>query len=254
MQPDDSGESDPQTSATTASSNGWFHTTHWTAVLNADGESTRGREALSHLCTTYWFPLYSYVRRSGHSQEDAQDLTQEFFARLLSRDYLKAADPDKGKFRSFLLIVLKRFMANEWDKANRLKRGGGRRVLSLEAEDTEGRYLCEPIEELSPEKLYDRQWAAALLAEVMERLAAEFDSQGKAPLFEALKPFLSGDDEDVSYAEISKRTGMSEGALRVAAHRLRQRYRELLRLEIANTVSSPAAVDDEIRELFSALA
>jgi len=222
-------------------------------VVTAGEESAQGREALSRLCQTYWYPLYSYVRRSGHNQEDAQDLTQEFFARLLSRDYLKAADPEKGKFRSFLLIVLKRFMANEWDKAQRQKRGGGKQIVSLDAQDTENRYLCEPIDELSPEKLYDRRCAMTLLEQVMRRLAAEFEGEGKAALFSELRPFLSGDDEGISYSELSQRTGMSEGSLRVAVCRLRQRYREVLRLEVANTVQSPEAIDDEIRDLFSAL-
>src|ERR1044071_63954 len=138
MQESDSRRADPQTSATTVNtSNGWFDTTHWSAVVTAGEESTQGREALSRLCQTYWYPLYSFVRRSGYRQEDAQDLTQEFFARLLSHDYLKAADPEKGKFRSFLLIVLKRFMANEWDKAQRQKRGGGKQIISLDEQDTE---------------------------------------------------------------------------------------------------------------------
>ncbi len=254
MRAGEGGQPDAQTSVTTVDSrNGWFDTTHWSAVVTAGEESAKGHDALSHLCQTYWHPLYSYVRRSGHSPEDAQDLTQEFFARLLSRHYLKAADPQKGTFRSFLLIVLKRFLANEWDKAQRQKRGGGKPILSLDAQDTENRYLCEPVEELSPEKLYDRRWALALLEEVMRRLAAEFESDGKATLFLEIRPFLSGDDESISYRELSQRTGTSEGSLRVAVCRLRQRYREVLRLEIANTVRSPEGIDDEIRDLFSAL-
>src|SRR5690349_14889222 len=183
MHSDDSGQSDPQTTAAHALNNRWFVTTHWTAVLEAGEESAAGREALSRLCQTYWYPLYCYTRRLGHGAEDAEDLTQEFFARLLSRDYLAAANPEKGKFRSFLLVMLKRFLANEWDKAHRLKRGGGQQISSLDAQDTEGRYLCEPADDLSPELLYDRSWARALLAEVMARLESEFEAQSEAALF-----------------------------------------------------------------------
>src|SRR5438270_11734406 len=171
MQAADTGQAGPQTSVTTVDNSGWFDTTHWSAVLSAGEQSVRGQEALSRLCHTCCYPLYSYVRRSGQGPENAQDLTQEFFARLLRYDYLKAADPEKGRFRSFLLIMLKRFMANEWDKARCQKRGGGQQVVSLDAEDTEGRYLCEPVEELSPERLYDRGWANSLLEQVMARLA-----------------------------------------------------------------------------------
>jgi|ERR1041385_5439186 RNA polymerase sigma-70 factor (ECF subfamily) len=253
MRAGDSGRAGPQTNATTVGSNSWFDTTHWSAVLSAAGQSVQGHEALSRLCQTYWYPLYSYVRRSGHTPEDAQDLTQEFFARLLQHDYLKAADPEKGRFRSFLLIVLKRFMANEWDKAHRIKRGGGNEISSLDAQDTEGRYLCEPADQFSPEKMYDRNCAMALLGEVMMRLEAEFETEAEKALFQELRPMLSGDDEGFSYRDVSGRVGMTEVALRQRVRRLRQRYRELLRLEIANTVVSPDSVDDEIRDLFSAL-
>ncbi len=238
---------------TTTSDNGWFRTTHWTVVLDAGGKSTQAHTALARLCQTYWFPLYTYIRRSGHNPEDAKDLTQEFFSRLLEKDYLKAVDREKGKFRSFLLMAVKRFLANEWDHANRQKRGGGREIISLDVQDTENRYLCEPVEEMSPEKIFERQWVTALLDQVMAALEAEFSADGKAQLFKELKPLLSGETDKLSYNEISLRVGVGEGALRVTVCRLRQRYRELLRLEIANTVESPTEVDDEIRYLFSAV-
>src|SRR5436190_80559 len=221
---------EPRTESSSAShtGNGWFETTHWSVVLGATDESANGDAALARLCTAYWRPLYGFVRRSGHSPEDAQDLTQEFFARLLAKKYLRTADPQKGRFRSFLLTALKHFLANEWDKANCQKRGGGYELVSFDAQDTEDRYLSEPVEQASPEKLFDRSWAAALLAQVMARLKAEFSINRSPALFEELAPFLSGDDDQVSYSEISRRTGASEGALRVNVYRLRQRYREIL--------------------------
>jgi RNA polymerase sigma factor (sigma-70 family) len=236
--------------ATTAS-DGWFRTTHWSVVLGAQADTKSSHVALATLCKTYWYPLYSFIRRSGHQPEDAQDLTQEFFARLVEKDYLKAVVQEKGKFRSFLLMALKRFLANEWDKANRLKRGGGQELLSLDAQDTESRYLVEPVEEMSPDKAFDRQWAKTLLEQVIWRLQEEFAAAGKAQQFNKIRVFLSGDKE--SYAEVSKAVGMTEATLRVNVHRLRQRYRELLRLEISNTVETPENIDEEIRYLFSAL-
>jgi RNA polymerase sigma-70 factor (ECF subfamily) len=208
--------------------------------------------ALSKLCTTYWYPLYGYIRRKGYGKEDAQDLTQEFFSRLLEKHYLDSAGPDKGKFRSFLLTALKGFLSNERDRGNSQKRGGGQAPLSLDATDTENRFLAEPVDESSPEKVFARQWATTLLDQVMVRLGEEYYASGKQELFEAIKEFLSG-DQALPYAEVGQRLGMSEGTLRVNVHRLRQRFRALLRLEIGNTVNSPAAVDEEIRDLFSAL-
>src|SRR5437899_76935 len=156
-----------ETAQNTTSGNGWFQTTHWSVVLGAGEPSANGHAALSRLCETYWYPLYSYVRRSGQAPADAQDLTQGFFARLLEKDYLLAAAPGKGRFRSFLLMTLKRFMANEWDKANCQKRGGGREIISLNLQDTENQYRVEPIDEVTPEKLYNRSWAGDLLGQVM---------------------------------------------------------------------------------------
>jgi RNA polymerase sigma-70 factor (ECF subfamily) len=232
----------------------WFWTTHWSQVLLAgQPDSTRARQALGNLCQRYWYPLYVFVRRQGQGPEDAQDLVQGFFARLLEKNYLKNADPERGRFRTFLLVALRRFMANEWDRANRLKRGGGRAIVSLDEQDTEERYKAEAVDEMSPEKAYERQWATVVLRRVLEQLEEEFSSAGKERLFTELSTYLGGEPGAGSYAEIAARLGMTEGALKVAVHRLRQRYRELLRMEIANTVASPEEIDDEIRELFAAL-
>ena len=241
-------------SAEDAGRNDWFRTTHWSQVLLAgQSDSAQAREALAKLCQRYWYPLYVFVRRQGQGPEDAQDLVQGFFARLLEKHFLKDADPEKGKFRSFLLIALKRFMANEWDRANRLKRGGGYRVISLDEQDTEARYQTEPADETSPERAYERQWAITVLEQVLDRLENEFLTAGKSRLFNELKVYLSGESSRSSYLEIGGRLGMTVAAVKVAVHRLRERYRELLRMEIANTVASPEAIDDEIRDLFSAL-
>ena len=234
---------------------GSFKTTHWSVVLAAGrDDSAAANAALAKLCQTYWYPLYTYVRRSGHSPEDAQDLTQEFFARLLRAESLKSVRPAKAKFRSFLLVALNRFLANEWHRANRLKRGGGQQLLSLDAQQTENRYRAEPADNATPEKAFERRWALTLLEQTEARLEREFVKHSKADVFAELRPLLSGDNLLGSYAEISQRLGMSEGALRVSVHRLRQRFRELLRLEIASTVSTPSEVDDEIRFLFVSLA
>jgi RNA polymerase sigma factor (sigma-70 family) len=246
----------PLQTATTEGSMGesWFKTTHWTVVLEArDADSTVANAALARLCQVYWQPVYAYTLRLGRSPEDCKDLTQEFFARLLEKDFLKAVRQEKGKFRSFLLMAYKRFLANEWDRANRLKRGGGQQFISLDDVDSENAFLAAPGNELSPDKAFERRWAATLLQQVQARLADEFKSPDQAELFGRLKVFLGGDDVPSSYAEVGRKVGMSEGRLRVMVHRLRQRYRELLRLEIANTVATPEEVDDEIRYLFASL-
>jgi len=233
---------------------GWFTTTHWSVVLEAGNrDSAQADAALARLCQTYWRPLYLYVRRLGHGPEDAQDMTQEFFARLLAKDYLKAADREKGKFRSFLLMAMKRLLANEWDRANRQKRGGGREIVSLDVEDAEGRRVIELADAKTPEKVFEQHWAEALLEQVFRRLAAEIGAEGKMDVFMELKGFISGQEDAGSYPEVARRLKISEGTLRVKVHRLRQRYRELLRLEVANTVDSAEAIDDEIRYLFAAL-
>jgi RNA polymerase sigma-70 factor (ECF subfamily) len=231
-----------------------FLTTHWSQVLlAARSDSSHAHAALTRLCKTYWYPLYIFARRQGKSPEDAQDLVQGFFAQLLLKEFLKDADPQKGRFRSFLLVAVRRYMANEWDRANRLKRGGGQEIISLDEEETERRYQAEPVDEMSPEKAYERQWAITLLKQVLGRLEAEFQAGGKLHLFDEIKRHLGGDEGQNSYAEIGVRLGMSEGAVKVAVHRLRHRYRELLRLEIAHTVTEESAIDEEIRHLFAAM-
>ena len=233
---------------------GWFRTTQWTSVLLAGGpESPQAQAALARLCQAYWYPLYSFIRRQGHSPEDAKDLAQGFFARLLEKNYLKDAHREKGKFRSFLLMALKRYMANEWDRANRHKRGGGHEIISLDGADTEARYLSEHVDNQTAEKLFEQRWAASLLDQVIRRLQTEMAAEGKEKLFQELRAFVSGGEAQTSYPETAIRLQMSEGTVRVNVHRLRQRYREILRLEIANTVDSPEAIDDEIRHLFAAL-
>ena len=232
----------------------YFATTHWSVVqLAARHDTTRAQQALSKLCETYWYPLYACVRRQGHKPEDAQDLTQEFFARLLAKDFLASVNPGKGKFRSFLLASLKHFLANEWDRARAAKRGGGRAALSLDAADAETRYRLEPIDELSADRIFDRRWAMTLLERVVQQLQGEFERDGKAALFEQLKIVLIMGKGAVSYGTVASNLGTSEGAVKVAAHRMRQRYRELLRGEVAQTVSSAADVDEELRNLFAAL-
>jgi RNA polymerase sigma-70 factor (ECF subfamily) len=234
---------------------GVFATTHWTAVLAAGRcDSPHAQVALEELCHTYWYPLYAYVRRQGHSREDAEDLTQGFFARLLEKNYLEGITSDKGKFRSFLLVALKRFLANEWDRANRQKRGGGVLPLSLDWQDAETRYQINPADHLSPDKLYDRAWAVVVLERVITRLQSENAAEHKASLYGSLKSFLMMGKSEIPYAQAATTLDMSEGAVRVAVHRLRRRYRELLREEITQTLANPAQADEELQALFSALA
>jgi len=232
-----------------------FVTTHWSVVLAAGRtESTRTQNALARLCQTYWYPLYAYVRRRGHSAHDAQDLTQEFFAHLLERHTLAIADPNRGRFRSFLLSTLNHFLSHEWEKVRAQKRGGGRQMLSLDLARAEERYELEPVDNSTPDKLFDKRWATALLEEVLSQLEAEHQQGGKAELFAALKQTLTGTGESQPYAVLATRLGMNEVAIKVAVHRLRKRYRELLRAEITNIVADPAQAEDELRYLFTALA
>jgi RNA polymerase sigma-70 factor (ECF subfamily) len=241
--------------ASPKTTHGIFATTHWTAVLAAGrGDSQQADVALEELCRTYWYPLYAYVRRQGHSRQDAEDLTQGFFARLLEKNYLEGISSDKGRFRAFLLVVLKRFLANEWDRANRQKRGGGVLPLSLDWQDAETRYQIQPADNLSPDKLYDRAWAVVVLERVIARLRDESGADGKAGLYEQLKPFLMMGKSEIPYAQAAATLKLSEGAVRVAVHRLRRRYRELLREEIAQILANPAQADEEMQALFSALA
>jgi len=230
-----------------------FATTHWTAILSAGrSETTRGRDALANLCETYWYPLYAYVRRQGHTPHDAEDLTQGFFARLLESESLASVSPEKGKFRTFLLVALKRFLANEWHRANSQKRGGGSVRVPLQGHTAETRYSAEPLEQLTAEKLYERRWALTLLECVLARLGDEFKAAGKEQEFEKLKPYLMADKGAIPYAETAGLMGMSDGAVKVAIHRLRRRFRELFRQEVAHTVEKPEEIDEEIRHLLAA--
>jgi RNA polymerase sigma-70 factor (ECF subfamily) len=206
------------------------------------------------LCKIYWFPLYAYLRRHGYDNNQAEEYTQAFFAQLLEKHGLRRADPKQGKFRSFLLIALKYFLANERDRARAKKRGGGRKVLSLNVENAENQYSLEPSHELSPEKLFERSWALAVLERTMSQLSAEAVKKNKQNLLDHLKVYLIAKKSSVPYREVADELGMSEGAVKVAVHRLRRRYRKLLRDEIAQTVSTEDQIDEEIRDLFAALA
>ena len=230
-------------------------TTHWSLVVSAGGnDTTHARNALEKLCRAYWFPIYAFVRRQGHSPHDAQDLTQGFFARLLGKKYLAGADPVKGRFRSFLLASLKHFLANEWDKTRAQKRGGGQILIPIDVATAETSCGIDPADNVTAEKIFERRWALTLLEQVLRRLRAEYVSDGRGNLFEQLKPTLTEASRSVRYAEIAAQMGTSEGAVKAAVHRLRLRYREVLRAEIADTVAGPGEVEDEIRNLFAALA
>jgi RNA polymerase sigma-70 factor (ECF subfamily) len=231
-----------------------FRTTHWSLVIDARERGDKSAEAaLAELCQRYWYPLYAYVRRRVGNVAEAQDLTQEFFARLLEKNVLASASQERGRFRSFLLAAMKNFLANEWDKAKAAKRGGGRRVLPMVFDTAESRLSLEPAHDLTPERLYERQWALTLLELVVARLEREFTTAGKQTQFTALRPAIAG-SQVIDYPAAASQLGMSEDAVRQAAHRLRRRYRELLREELAQTVAHPADVDDEIRSLFDTLA
>ena len=229
--------------------------TQWTAVLAAGSRpSPESAAALERLCTLYWYPLYAFVRRSGYSPSDAEDLTQEFFARLLEHNWISAADPQKGRFRSFLLMIIKRFLANEWDRARALKRGGQVRFVPLEFNTAETRYSKEPVDTRTPDQVFERHWALALLAQVLKRLREEYGREGKAGLFEALEPCLVVTRELQPYATLAAQLSISQEAVRMAVSRLRGRYREYLREEIGHTVASPDEVEEELRHLFRVLA
>ena len=232
-----------------------FETTHWSRVLAAGSQSTvRSREALATLCETYWYPLYAYLRRRDHSIEDAEDLTQGFFTRVLEKGLLQVADPKRGSFRSFLLTSLKHYVANERNHAQAQKRGGVVPPLPLEFEIAGSRYLREPHDESTPETVFDRRWALTVLDRVLMRLRTDFSQRGKEVLFDRLKVHLVGAERQSSCRETAAALGMSEAAVRVAVHRLRQRFGELLRDEIGQTVSTHEEVEDEIQHLIRALA
>ena len=233
---------------------GRFATTHWSVVLAAGRpKSASYRQALETLCQTYWFPLYAYLRRNGYNCHQAQDYTQAFFTGLLAKGGLGLVDPRRGKFRSFLLASLKHFVSNERARARAKKRGGDLKALSLNFESAENQYALEPRDDLSPEKLFERSWALTVLERTMARLQAEAVNTSKQEQFERLKSYLTADKSSVPYRDAAEELNITEGAVRVAVHRLRKRYRELLRDEIAQTVTSDEQIDEEIRDLFTAL-
>ena len=232
----------------------WFTTTHWSVVLGAaQGERPAARQALEQLCTTYWYPLYAYVRRRGYSPEDAQDLTQAFFERVLEKNYLEQADQSKGRFRAFLLATLKHFLSDQSDRQRAAKRGGGKPLLSLEAQAGEERYQFEPVDAISPDKLYERRWAFTVLGQAHGRLRAEFAAAGRLQLYEHLDAFESGEETGLTFSEIGRQLGLSEACVKAAALRLRRRYGELVREEIAHTVACVAEIDEEIRYLVTVI-
>ena len=235
-------------------SDAWFVTTHWSVVLSAGHSDTpRAVDALQRLCQTYWYPLYTYVRRRGYSPPDAQDLTQGFFACLLERQSLATADPNKGRFRSFMLGAMNYFLATEWTKMQTQKRGGGREIVSLDLAAAEQRFDLESADHATPDKAFDQAWATALLDKVLSQLEAEFRREGKTQLFNTLKQTLAGSRESQPYAALAAQLSINEGAVKTAVHRLRKRYRQLLEAEIANTVASPDEVKEEMRYLLSVM-
>jgi len=239
--------------ATGASSDqgpGAFATTHWSVVVHArDSRSPEAASAMERLCRTYWYPLYVFVRRKGYDHEDASDLTQAFFAQFLEKRYLKSVDANLGKFRTFLLTSMTHFLANEWDKSQAQKRGGGQQLISFEDATAEERYRLEPVEHTTPETLFERRWAQTVMGVVLDRLAAETDEQR----FEVLKRFLLEDKGAVSYDEAAALLGMSVAAITSAVHRMRGRFSALLVEEVSNTVDTPQAVEPELRHLLAAL-
>lgn len=247
--------SDDQGISRAAPGDGRFATTHWSVVLSASRpESAHYHQALESLCRTYWFPLYAYLRRHGCDTHEAEDHTQAFLASLMEKHGLRLAEPKRGKFRSFLLAALKHFIANQRARANAQKRGGGRQVLSLDCENAEALYALEPRDELSPEKLFERSWAMTVLDRAMTRLRTEAADADKQEQFDCLKTYLTASQDAAGYRVAASRLDMTEGAVKVAVHRLRRRYRELLRDEIAQTVAGEDEIDEEIRHLFAALA
>jgi len=239
---------------TAATQRASFATTHWSVVLAAGaGNTPQAAEALEGLCRTYWYPLYAYIRRQGHDVHEAQDLTQAFFARLLEKELVGRASSDRGRFRSYLLTALNHFLVDDWKRGNRQIRGGGRQILSLDEQATEERYRQEPVDQMSAEKLYERRWATTLLDQVLSRLEKEFVDLGNSALFAELQVFLLGEQIAPAYKEIAAKLGLTEGAVKAAVYRLRRRYRELLRDEIAQTVATPDEVEEELCHLFAVL-
>ena len=231
-----------------------FATTQWSIVLAAGHRSSPDADqALASLCGTYWYPLYAYVRRRVSDVGEAQDLTQAFFAELLDKNYVRPATPERGRFRAYLLTSFKHFLSHEWERAKAQKRGGGRTPISLDFDDGDSRFRLEPFTQLTADELYERQWAVALLQRVLQRLEADLAQAGKADQFDLLKDFIIGGQYVVTYADVALKLGTTAAAAKMAASRIRRRYRGLLRDEIAQTVADPAEVDQEIRDLFRVL-
>lgn len=228
----------------------WFASTHWSVVLRArNGERSQASEALEQLCLTYWPPLYAFIRRQGHDEPEAKDLTQEFFLKLIERDYLQHLKHQRGRFRSFMLTLLKNFLLEQRGRANTLKRGGGKVFVSLEQSSEDGTYLNEPVDDLSPDQVFERRWAQTVFQTALNRLRAEYVESGRGAFFDLLKDFQPRDPGALTYVEIGEQFGMTEAAVKSAVQRLRQRHREILREEIAHTVTEPTEVDEEIRHL-----
>jgi RNA polymerase sigma-70 factor (ECF subfamily) len=231
-----------------------FATTRWSLVLAAGGGSSADSEqALAHLCRTYWYPLYAFVRRQGRSPEDAEDLTQGFFAYLLEKETLRGVGKEKGKFRSFLLASLKNFLANDWDRKHAAKRGGKHSIISLDEDAAEDRYLREPSHDATPEKLFEQSWALTVIDAVLQQLRQEYEAAGKAELFEALQDQLLGAEDADPYAQLAPRLGMKEGTVRMTVLRMRRHFGYLLRDAIAHTVSDVAEIEEELRHLVASL-
>lgn len=234
--------------------NQWFTTTHWTVVLAAKGtDSPDAAQALEELCRMYWGALYAYVRRSGRSSADASDLTQAFFAKFLQKEFIQDVDRDKGKFRSFLLKTLNHFLADEWRRAHAQKRGGSHCVISINTDDWETRYGHELSSDVTPERLFDRRWAMMLFEKALARLEEDSARSGKAREFELLKPFLSNPSGDGAYAEVATELGIAERAVALQVHRLRKRYGQIVREEVAQTVASPDEIAEELTHLLGVL-
>ena len=232
-----------------------FATTHWSVVLAAGRSScAQQKQALETLCQSYWFPLYAFLRRRGYDAHQAEDYTQGFFADILEKHDLRAADPERGRFRSFLLATLKHFLSDERDRAQAQKRGGGRRLLSLDFREAESQYHLEPADRLSPERLFEKSWALTVLEKTMVSLRADSARKGKEDVFDHLKVYLTIEKDDIPYRDMAEKLKMSEGSVRIAVHRLRRQYRKLLRDEIAQTVATEDQIDEEIEQLFAALA
>jgi DNA-directed RNA polymerase specialized sigma24 family protein len=249
--PHSNSEADSDSAST---SPGVFATTHWSVILAAgQTDSAHAAAALEKLCRAYWYPLYAYVRRRGYGQEDARDGTQSFFARLLERDILARASPQRGRFRSFLLTALQNFLADERDRAAAFKRGAGQPLISLDTMDGETRYAFEPADDVSPDKLFERRWATTVLEQAWTSLEAEYVVEGKADLFRELRRFNSAQESAPGYADAAGKLGLPENTVKSLVHRMRRRYRAILRAEIAHTVADPEEIDEEIRYLLRVL-